>query len=466
MLFFIKYLNFRARTFARQLRSSFLWSSKEINSKIMRGPAHFLIFAISCAKSYIKSSTDGATYQIQEMILNDLKDALEDASRNPNLGYFVDCLQILILNQYEALDKVRILPNEAMIYLNYLKEDSDNLLKWKGSLLTEILEKSIESAKGQQNYQTAVIDTWKLSTLINNNMNNLKYHKQNFEIFQDWCLIHQQITNESIRLNFPKLPNNILFCTVTFMNEACQVLDFCEIELNIYNGGMFDFFPESIGIFFDIVDGDGDNKNVNIKTIENQDDYNENIIEPLTFICNDDESKFEIGKIVTFKGTFSPSLVLSKSKTIIRKQVKISFVTMQLKNPFLALQFDEFCFSYRERELNNSSSNNNINNYNREFSRLCEKTSKKQLYLKIEPVKPKVLIEFDFNCEDLVVGIWHVVKLKITNLTKFPTITNFKLSTVKDCEIINLSCDEIKFLNVKFRNENLNRSKLKIIVNL
>lgn len=385
------YFVFRSRGFAKQLKTNSIWSDKTDN--LMRGPAHFLIYSLRMKLKFLKTSKAVQDYQFQETIMRDLAEALDSAVKNPNLGYFVDYLQLMILEQYFSQSLIV----ESRDFLNYLK-DSVKIKKWK-LIEGEVLSKSVIEAKGSQDYQTAVIDEWHRTGGIEGDS----------ESFEDWCLMYAQVTQEPIRLNFP-LHQTAMLCNVLFMKRSCTVNEVCGVELNILSVNPVEFYPESIGIFFD-----------------------NDTIDPITFICENET--FIPGKIARFVGEFSPKRRVGSGR------IKISFVTMQLRKPFLALQFDDSCFLHQQ-----NCEKLKVENY--EFSRICHATLKSQLTLTIEPLKPKLCVEIMMESQIFLVGYVIPVSVLVRNTTEHPVISVFNHEGQE--YTLNLEPNETQSLSLRF----------------
>ena len=383
-LFPLLFWAFRSRGFARQLIKSSIWCGK--NEFLMRGPAHFFIYSLNVIKKY--SGDD--VYQVQESIMRDLGDALDSALKHAGLGHFVDYLQLQILEQYFKQSLIE----ESGAFINYLKE-STKLKGWK-LIEKEVLKKSILLAKSQQNYQIAVVDEWRIGGEI-----------EDSDSFEDFCLMHAQIFQEPIRLIFY---NNLINCNVKFTLKTCEIFEECQVELNIYTSKKcrpFDCFEvESIGIFFD----------------------NEQV-EPITF-HSDNVYCLKPGEILKLKSSFNPTRI---------GKLKMAFVTMQLKRPFLALQFDDSVFFHQQ----------NQNSESLEFWRICEKTLKTNLTLKVEAIKPKLKVEILMKKGTKLAFTEIPFLLKITNLSlEHSLMTEFTFENQK-YEIC-LSPNETQKLNLKF----------------
>lgn len=357
----------------------------------MRGPAHFFIYGLSQVEKYLKYHTEA--FQIQEMILLDLSEALDSALKQANLGYFVDFLQILILNQYisSSID-------DSKAFINYLKT-STKIRKWK-FIESDILKKSVEEAKREQDYQTAVIDEWQKGI-------------EDSGSFEDWCLMYAQMYQEPIRL---VNVNKYIYCNVRFLKRTCEIFQPCGIELNIYirksDKEVVVFKPESIGIFFD----------------------NESI-DPITFDC---QEELKPGEVKTFRSEFVPSKLCKNGK------LKISFVTMQLKRPFIALQFDDSCFFHQQNCPSEKFLYESM-----EFIRLCQETLKNMLTLRIEPLKPQVEVNIQYKESFVLVGSELAVLLNFENATEHATMTNFTFNYV-DFKI-ELGPNESRSIGVKYK---------------
>lgn len=360
---------------------------------------------------YLKTSQTVQDYQCQEMIMRDLAEALDSAVKNPNLSYLVDYLQLMILEQYFTQSLI----SESREFLNYLK-NSDKIKKWS-TIEAEVLSKSVIEAKACQNYQMAVIDEWQ----------KMDEKQKDWESFEDWCLIHSQSSQEPVRINFP-LHKAALQCNVRFMKKSCIVNEVCPIELNILNIQSVEFHPESIGIFFD-----------------------NDTVEPLTFICKNES--FKPGKITKFKGDLRPTRRFGNGK------IKISFVTMQLRKPFLALQFDDSFFLHQQ-----NCEKLKVNSY--QFSRICQTTLKSQLTLKIEPLRPKINVEIMIQEYSILLsGSVIPVCVSIKNAAEHATITTFRHEGQD--YVINLEPNEAQTISLRYKTlAGLSKFKIKVISKL
>lgn len=351
------------------------------NEILMRGAAHFLIYSLKIIRKY----SGEEVYEVQEMKMRDLSDALESALKSPHLNHFVDYLQFLIIEQYFC----QSLMEESEPFINYLKESS-KIKGWK-LIEEEIWNKSIILAKSQQNYKTVVQDSWKL-----------KISSSNTNDVEDWCLIHAQMFQEPIRLNFSS--TDIINCNLRFHKKRCEIFEECQVELNIYTKrdcGFELFEVESIGIFFD----------------------NEQI-EPITFTCesaivsstcttsitNDYNNRSNLGlrpgEILRLVKPFTPSKV---------GKLKISFVTMQLKRPFLAFQFDDSAFLHQQNS-------EKFGEESLEFVRLCQKSLKGNLSLKVEALKPKIQVDIMVN--SFALAYTEVpISVTVSNIMHYAVIT-------------------------------------------
>jgi len=410
------------------LSASFVWSPGT-EEKLMRGPAHFLICAISIAKRYLKSSIADDSYYLQESIMFDLGFALESALKNPKLEYIVDYIQILILERYKssyyssvASDRI---PEEAIAYLNYLKA-CPKLDGWP--MKKSFLEDSIASSS-QKDYKSAAIDIWSLSCLQKG------FKLSDAALFEDMCLMHKQVFNESIRISFPLFANKFLFCSVKFGRPSCTIFDECSVDLLVYNAfESYDIYPESIGIFFD-----------------------DESVEGISFICTKTDV-FKAAQVTKFSGSCKPS-------KFGHGKLKISFITMQLVKPFLALQFDDSVFIHEQQ---------NENSINFNFMRVSRKIQRKALQLKIEPLKPNLCIEFEMkDSKEIFTDVWYQVLVKVSNLTDHATIVDLFENSGSGVEIgesiamhhLNLCPRGVETLSLMYKfNGSTKKIKLKLSV--
>lgn len=400
-------LLFRSRTFARQLMKSSVWSKE--NEILMRGAAHFLIYSLKIIRKY----SGEEVYEVQELKMRDLSDALEFALKSPHLSHFVDYLQFLIIEQYFCQSLIE----ESGPFINYLKESS-KIKGWK-LIEKEIWKRSIIIAKSQQNYKTAVQDSWKL-----------KISSSNTNDVEDWCLIHAQMFQEPIRLNFSS--TDIINCNLRFHKRRCEIYEECQVELNIYTKrdcGFEVFEVESIGIFFD----------------------NEQV-EPITFTCESALASTNTNCVTSTTNDYTynsglnlrPGKILRLVKPFTPSKVgklKISFVTMQLKTPFLALQFDDSAFLHQQNSEKFSEES-------LEFVRLCQKTLKSSLSLKVEALKPKIQVDFLVN--SFALAYTEVpISVTVSNIMEHAVITEFLHCNEK--YEINLGPKEVQNLSLRHK---------------
>ena len=423
----------------------------------MRGAAHFLIYALKTIKNY---SGNEEVYQVQDMKMRDLSDALESALKIPQLIHIVDYLQFLIIEEYFCQSLIE----ESGPFINYLKE-SEKIKGWK-LIEEEILSKSILISKSQRNYKMAVVDTWRRA-------NNFNLDKGDIGNFEDWCLIHAQMFQEPIRLNFSSTDSDLINCNVKFHKKVIGIFEECQLELNIYTKKrcVFDFQLESIGIFFDneqlepvtFVCSSGDG----IYSADGTDTYgsgsgtgtgtdgtdgtDDNHADTLTDIHTGNldnlrNLQLKPGKVLKLKTSFYPSKV---------GKMKISFVTMQLKRPFLALQFDESTFLHQQNS-------EKFNEESFEFSRICEKTKKTNLSLIVEALRPRINVEI-MVIEFVLAFIEISISVKITNLLEQAVITEFLHENEK--YEINLGPKEVQILSLRHKITEIENTKITIKVN-
>ena len=383
----------------------------------MRGPGHFFIYGLIEVEKYLKyfnSHEENNIYQIQEMIMKDLSEALDSSVNNTKLEYFVDFIQILILKQF-----IGTFQDDSIEFINYLKT-SKKIKGWK-FIESFILKKSISlSIREGQNYEQAVIDTWRCNEPI-----------EDFNLFEDWCFMNASVIDAGgnaysyagadsstptirnnahtcpIRLNFNADESKYVFCNVKFSRRRCEIFEPCEIELNILST-KYTFKPESIGIFLNDEESD-----------------------PITFICTENDH-FIPGKVQSFKSEFIPTKI---------GKVKISFVTMQLERPFLALQFDESCFLHQSEEK--------VGRENIEFIRICQSTSKTNLKVEVEPLRPKVTFSLQFKESKMILMESDLaVLLNIKNETIHSIMASFQFEN-KEHDVY-LGPKEVKTLGLTY----------------
>jgi hypothetical protein len=396
----------------------------------MRGAAHFLI----CALKIIRNYSSEEFYQIQEMKMRDLSDALESALKSPKLSHFVDYLQFLIIDEYFC----QSLEVESGPFINYLKE-SYKIKGW-GLIEEELLKKSIILAKSQQDYNTAVQDSWRLRLQMDKSKNTSKFsntsnnsNSNDNTYVEDWCLIHAQMYQEPIRINFSS--SNLINCNLKFDKKKCEIFEECQVELNIYikkNCG-FEFELESIGIFFD----------------------NEQI-EPIIFSSVQVSPKISNDTSITKNCTLIPGKILKLKKSFIPTRIgklKLSFVTMQLKRPFLALQFDDSAFLHQQNS-------EKFNEESLEFVRICQKAQKSSLSLRVEAQRPRISFEIMANSLELAYTEASI-SVTVTNLMEQAIKTEFEHFDEK--YEIDLGPKEVQTLSLKHKTtEKEERVKIKV----
>lgn len=338
----------------------------------MRGSAHFLIYSLINARKYFKIGLKETeiTYRVHDLVLKDLSEALELSIKQSNLVYFVDFLQILVMDQYLTQG----LTEEVRPFLDYLKS-SPILRGWNKIICSLILVNSVKILKLSQEYYQAAMDLWNQKRITN------------VSELEDLCILQSQMNQEPIRFNFPQ-NYQYLRCAVGFLQPKCEINDKCEIQLIVYNSkDSIKFHPESIGIFFD----------------------NEQV-DPLTILCGS-EDVFMPGNVKLFRSVFTPF-------QMVNGKLKISYVTMQMKEPFLAVQFDDSSFVHMQNS-------HRFKCDSIEFMRKCQKMLRSKLSLQIEPIKPKLSVVFTTKESSFLVGSDIDVSVQIENLRAHSTSLSF-----------------------------------------
>ena len=130
----------------------------------MRGSAHFLIYSLINARKYFKIGLKETeiTYRVHDLVLKDLSEALELSIKQSNLVYFVDFLQILVMDQYLTQG----LTQEVRPFLDYLKS-SPILRGWNKIICSLILVNSVKILKLSQEYYQAAMDLWNQKRITN-----------------------------------------------------------------------------------------------------------------------------------------------------------------------------------------------------------------------------------------------------------------------------------------------------------
>lgn len=179
--------------FARLLGWSLIWSPK--NGQLMRGPSNYFLYAVKLAKEYLKVS-EAEVYQVQEMILKDLCDALEYAKMNDKLVYMTKYIEFMIA-EYTQHTEIG-----SLYGWNLLEDD--------------LLESSINQYKNRKSYTEAI-------------KGELSRGIRDLNTFEDWCMI----ASTTGRLRLDILSSDFLFCCVGFKKRNCLVFEECEIEFKM-----------------------------------------------------------------------------------------------------------------------------------------------------------------------------------------------------------------------------------------
>lgn len=189
--------------FARLLGWSLIWSPK--NGQLLRGPSNYFLYAVKLAKSYLKVSESSDVYQIQEMILKDLYDALEYAKMNSKLVYMTKYIEFMI-TEYTG--------DTTAVNINSL------CAGWK-VLEDGLLVSSIKQYRNQQSYIKVI-------------KGELLRGIRDFSNFDDWCMMVSECELDTTRRPSFNVSSDFLFCCVGFKQRNCLVFEECEIELSIY----------------------------------------------------------------------------------------------------------------------------------------------------------------------------------------------------------------------------------------
>ena len=194
---------------------------------------------------------------------------------------------------------------------------------------------------------------------------DLKRGVKDFEVFEDWCMITSELENtKRISLNGPF---DFLFCCVGFKKRDCVVFEECEFEFSLYNK-----LPMSLESF-DLV--------------------------------------FETGIILNFSYTGDRLYSFKPEKV---QRYKIIAVKLNFTRPNLTLQIDEASLQHQQ------NSEANFSKMSLEFTRICQRSLKSMLQLRVDPLRPKVNIAVQEKFGIVLKGAEIEIHLTIMNVTGFP----------------------------------------------
>lgn len=335
------------RIFAFLLEKSLIWNPD--NVKRNHGQAHFLVYSIMNAQAFLRQDSGQESYQVYEQLIADLTMAIESCpSKMAHLSLF---LQLQLVSHYSTFGA----DEASKPFLEYLKTET-SMLRWN-HICKMILDRSLSLGKAAQESSKQIEDIWSLASLDG------KF--TNFEHLSILALNHNELSAQSALLNFAVIRNNLLLCSVKFCKRAMCVLDANTVKLMLFNRSNEPLLIESIGVFFN-------NEQVEPAIAA--------ITEPISI-----PSRTTVKLDVEFF-----------AKIITPEPLTVSFVTMQLKQPFLALQY-----GYEQLQ----SAQNLPHEFWDEFRGLegvkflnfCSSVLKRNSKCNIRKVGPKVIVNFQTN---------------------------------------------------------------------
>lgn len=335
------------RIFAFLLEKSLIWNPD--NVKRSHGQAHFLVYSILNAQAFLRQDSGQESYQVYEQLIADLTMAIESCpSKMANLSLF---LQLQLVSHYSTFGA----DEASKPFVEYLKTET-SMLRWN-HICKMLLDRSLSLGKLVQETSKQIEDIWSLASLDG------KF--TTFEHLSMLALNHHELSAQSALLNFALIPNNLLLCSVKFRKRAICVLDANNIELALFNRSNEPLSIESIGVFFN-------NEQVEPAIVS--------ITEPISIPSH---------KMIRLNAEFSTSIITSEPLTV-------SFVTMQLKQPFIALQYgSEQLLS--AQNLPHEFWDDFAGLEGIKFLNFCSSVLKRNLKCNIRKVSPKVNVMFQTN---------------------------------------------------------------------
>lgn len=273
----------------------------------------------------------------------------------------------ILKDLYDALEYSKL--NEKLVYttkfiqLLLLKETKD---------FSSIIPSGYDGWKCLEDFIFELqVDEYRKSSSYVEAINlNLKMGIKDFSMFEDWCMVLSELNNTK-RPSFA-CKTDSLFCCIGFKRRSCVVLDECEFYISFYT--KFPFMLESFDICFD-------SKVVNFEW----------------------DSQFE-----NF-GNF-------RIKTEKVGKLKIQSIKLNFKRPSLTLRIDETSLQHQQ------NSEKNIHKTSLEFGRLCQRTLKSMLQIRIEALKPKISIKAESVDNLVLLGSEVDIMITVKNETDFPII--------------------------------------------
>ena len=268
--------------------------------------------------------------------------------------------EMIFKDLYDALEYAKM--NPKLVYMtNYIQFMITEAQKYEQfescSLGWRVIENEILNIH---------VDQYKNQQLyIEAIKSDLKRDIKDFEVFEDWCMIASELENtKRLSLNGPF---DFLFCCVGFKSRVCIVFEDCEFEFSLYNK-----LPMSLESF-DLV--------------------------------------FETGVIINFSYTGNQLYSFKPEKV---QRYKIIAVKLNFNRPNLTLPIDETSLQHQQ------NSEANFSKMSLEFTRICQRTLKTMLQLRVDPLKPKVNIAVQEKFGTVLKGAEIEIQLTIMNTTGFP----------------------------------------------
>lgn len=333
-----------SRIFALLIDQSILWNPK--NRLISRGQSHFLVYSILTSKLFASIASESESFFAHDRMITDIVTALQSCPET--FSYLSIFLQLQLIKQYENFDS----EEASKSFVEYLK--SEKLLRNWNHLGKYVFNHAKKLYKSVHDADKKALSTWSLACLEN--------RFENFSQFCDDCQNFMTVSKAPIFLNFAYISNKFLFCSVKIAKSLMQIGQENVAHLSIYNNSEDEISIESVGLFF-----------------------NEQ---------NFDEIVFEIGESLNIKPFSLANLKSSFSSfKAFDVPVSVAFVTMQLKQPYLALQYDRMNFSWSNNISDHLwkcfSSNDGA-----KFISFANSILKRHLQFTVTKAQPELRLEF------------------------------------------------------------------------
>ncbi len=367
-----------SRLFSMLLEQSFFWNPK--NRNMIRGPAHFFVYSILNSVSALKMISGSDALLIHDQLISDIINAIQTCPDSfVHLNIY---LQLQLINCYESVGA----EEASKQFVEYLKNEM-LIKRWK-NIFKAVLNHSLQSIKSQQIEEAHVLDHWSLADIESKLIDFPKLCRDSLKFFE--CSARPAF------LNFMTVPNKILLCAIKIEKRMIHIGDQNRAVLAIFNNSAETFIIESIGMFF-----------------------NNDSFEPVVFDMQSplNLQPFAMSKLETI---FSPDRASEGP-------LCVAFVTMQLKQPYVSIQFNASDLLFSDT-ISNVSWNSCVSEDGFKFMSFVGSILKRNILLTVSKINPSLLVEFKVQAR-CYKAVPVPVQVVIVNTTNQPIVGEIMFSS-------------------------------------